>query len=105
MEELQNEVTLRNSDDETRGAEEKNSGPVSQQDMPPLWGSGWRPEAPLEFSSALPQETARSELMRFLVERHDGHVEYAHECWNSLNPPERFNGKVFTNLRIILRLI
>ena len=33
--------------------------------------------------------------MRFLVERHDGHVESALECWNSLNPPERFNGNSF----------
>ena len=40
-------------------------------------------------------KTARSELMRFLVERHDGHIESAFECWNSLNPPERFDGTSF----------
>ena len=95
MEELQSEANLRNSDETEVGSGEKNSGPVNQQDLPPLWGGGWRPKAPLDFPSTLPQETARSELMRFLVERHDGHVESAFECWNSLNPPERFNGKSF----------
>ena len=74
MEELQSEADLRNFDEAEEGLEEKNFGPISQQDLPPLWGAGWRPKAPLDFSSTLPQETARSELMRFLVERHDGHV-------------------------------
>ena len=95
MEELQSEANLRNSDETEVGSGEKNSGPVNQQDLPPLWGGGWRPKAPLDFPSTLPQETARSELMRFLGERHDGHVESAFECWISLNPPERFNGKSF----------
>ena len=95
MEELQSEADLRNSDEAGVGSEEKKSGHISQQDLPPLWGAGWRPKVPLDFSSTLPQETARSELMRFLVERHDGHVESAFECWNSLNPPERFNGNSF----------
>ena len=95
MEELQSEAGLRNSDESGIGSEGKIPGPVSQQDLPPLWGAGWRPKAPLDFSTTLPQETARSELMRFLIERHDGHVESAFECWNSLKPPERFNGNSF----------
>ena len=95
MQELQDEADLRNSDGVELDSEGKSTGPVSQQDLPPLWGGGWRPKRPLEFSSPLPQETARSELMRFLVERHDGHIESAFECWNSLNPPERFNGTSF----------
>ncbi len=95
MEELQSEAELRNSDEAEVVSEEKNPSHISQQDLPPLWGAGWRPKAPLDFSSTLPQETARSELMRFLVERHDGHVESGFECWNSLNPPERFNGNSF----------
>ncbi len=95
MEELQSEAELRNFDEAEVVSEEKNPSHISQQDLPPLWGAGWRPKAPLDFSSTLPQETARSELMRFLVERHDGHVESGFECWNSLNPPERFNGNSF----------
>ena len=95
MQELQDEADLRNSDGVELNSEGKSTGPVSQQDLPPLWGGGWRPKRPLEFSSPLPQETARSELMRFLVERHDGHIESAFECWNSLNPPERFDGTSF----------
>ena len=95
IQELQDEADLRNSDEVELALEDKSGGPVSQQDLPPLWGGGWRPKRPLEFSSPLPQETARSELMRFLVERHDGHIESAFECWNSLNPPERFNGTSF----------
>ena len=50
MEELQSEANLRNSDETEVGSEEKNSGPVNQQDLPPLWGGGWRPKTPLDLS-------------------------------------------------------
>ena len=43
MEELQSEADLRNSDEAEEGSEEKNSGLISQQDLPPLWGAGWIP--------------------------------------------------------------
>ena len=95
MDELQEEANLRDSGEAEQSSEEEGAGPANQQDYPPLWGAGWRPNEPLKFSSSLPQETARSELMRFLIERHDGYVEAAFESWNSLNPPDRFNGNSF----------
>ena len=54
MEELQSEADLRNSDELGVGSEEKKSGHISQQDLPPLWGAGWRPKVSLDFPSTLP---------------------------------------------------
>ena len=95
LEELQQEVSLRDSGETIADSRTERAGPSNQQDLPPLWGAGWSPRQALEFAAPLPNDTARSEMMRFLIERYDGHVESAFECWNSLNPPERFNGPSF----------
>ena len=44
MQELQDEADLRNSDEDELNSADNSLGPVSQQDLPPLWGGGWRPK-------------------------------------------------------------
>ena len=51
MQELQDEADLRNSDGVEIDSEGKSTGPVSQQDLPPLLG--WRVEAEATFGVLL----------------------------------------------------
>ena len=77
LEELQQEVSLRDSGETIADSRTERAGPSNQQDLPPLWGAGWSPRQALEFAAPQPNDTARSDMMRFLIERYDGHGESA----------------------------
>jgi len=99
MSDLEQEASLRNQEEagraarETSGRESKEF--TSQSDLPPLWGSGWQPRMALSFSKKLSSESARHELLRFLAERHEGFIEAAASCWDSLAAPPHFDGDSF----------
>ena len=68
---------------------------ASQSDLPVIWGAGWEPASAVEFPRPLRSSEVRSELLRFLAERHDGHLIAAASCWDGMNVPGSFDGKSF----------
>ncbi len=54
---------------------------MAQGDLPPIRGASWRPESTLTFVAPLPAAAARSELLRFIGERHPGHLLLVAEAW------------------------
>ena len=49
---------------------------MTQGQMPPIRGKNWSPDGALEFVNSLPADAAKSELLRFAAERHDGHLHW-----------------------------
>ena len=47
-------------------------------------GCDWRPEKALTFTNPLSVEDARFEVLRFVAERHDGHLEKVATTWDQL---------------------
>ncbi|PXF24832.1 MAG: hypothetical protein CXX70_10130 [Methanobacteriota archaeon] len=70
-------------------------GTVSQSELPTIWGAGWEPSSALEFPTPLNSSWARDELLRFVAERHDGHLDTAASCWDEMGAPESFGGVSF----------
>ena len=68
-----------------------------QGTLPPIWGADWKPTLPLEFSNLDP-DFARIEFLRFIAEKHDGHLRLAAHLWNETAadfPPEIWDGGEF----------
>ena len=97
MEALENEVKLRDQDEqesfEDIGIDVPK--PLIQADLPPLWGSDWKPNDALVFPTDLSEQNAKQEFIRFVAERHDGYIQLVSETWSSLNPPTKFSGIEF----------
>ena len=55
---------------------------MSQDALPPIWGADWRPRAHLDFVEDISPAQARMELLRFIAERHDGHLRLAGWLWD-----------------------
>jgi len=55
---------------------------LSQGNLPEIRGLDWNPEQPLNFVRPIPQEAARAEILRFVSERHDGHLQLVAAVWN-----------------------
>ena len=72
---------------------------VSQSDLPVIWGAGWEPAGAVDFSLPLQSSAARAELLRFLAERHDGHLVAAASCWDGMSVPKSFDGRSFHDLK------
>nr|MCS5529379.1 hypothetical protein [Candidatus Poseidoniales archaeon] len=68
---------------------------ASQSDLPVIWGAGWEPAGAVDFSIPLQSSAARAELLRFLAERHDGHLVAAASCWDGMSVPNSFDGRSF----------
>ncbi|RAH15944.1 MAG: hypothetical protein CMB56_001795 [Methanobacteriota archaeon] len=63
--------------------------------LPNLWGEGWIPQKPLDLKIKINPEIAKTEFLRFLVERHEGHLQIALSSWEKIiskNKTESFNG-------------
>ena len=45
-----------------------------QAELPMLWGAEWKPRAHLDLASEIHPAAVRAELLRFVAERHDGHL-------------------------------
>jgi len=66
---------------------------MSQGQMPPIRGKDWRPQSSLEFTNPLPADAAKSELLRFAAERHDGHLQLISAVWDFVHRGEQsFDG-------------
>lgn len=63
--------------------------------LPKIWGSGWKPESPLEFPQRVSSGHVRDELLGFIAERHDGHLGMVSDCWNNLKMPNYLDGRSF----------
>lgn len=72
----------------------------SQSDLPTIWGIGWKPDANLEFPIPLDARTAKTGLIQFIAERHDGHLGTVAECWNESVEQKRFDGVEFNEFSI-----
>ena len=67
---------------------------MTQGQMPPIRGKNWRPDAALHFVNSLPADAAKSELLRFAAERHDGHLQLIAAVWDFVHRDEQsFDGE------------
>ena len=67
---------------------------MTQGQMPPIRGKNWRPDSPLGFLNSLPADAAKSELLRFAAERHDGHLQLVAAVWDFVHREEQsFDGE------------
>ena len=72
---------------------------MKQGDLPVIHGAKWRPEKPLEFTQQLPADAARQEVLRFVTQRHDGHLSLVATVWDHIieNEPKQFEGPSWHN--------
>ena len=68
-----------------------------QSDLPPIWGADWRPRVALEFSKPLSREVIRSEILRFVTERWEGHLNLVASVLESNLPTKTMDGDDFHN--------
>ena len=61
---------------------------MAQGQMPPIRGKNWNPSTPLVFINPLPAEAAKSEILRFAAERHDGHIQLISAVWEFVHRDE-----------------
>jgi 2-oxoisovalerate dehydrogenase E1 component len=47
---------------------------LTQSELPKIWGVDWKPLSHLDFSNDVIVSELRDELIRFIAERHDGHL-------------------------------
>ena len=47
---------------------------LTQSELPKIWGADWKPLSHLDFSSDIVISDLKDELVRFIAERHDGHL-------------------------------
>ena len=67
---------------------------MNQGQLSPIRGLNWRPEKHLQFVNSLPAEAAKSELLRFSAERHDGHLQLVGAVWDFVHREEQsFTGE------------
>ena len=72
-------------------------GVEGQSDLPPIWGADWRPGVALEFSKPLSREVIRSEILRFVTERWEGHLNLVASVLESNLPTKTMDGDDFHN--------
>ena len=71
---------------------------MAQGQMPPIHGKNWNPSTPLVFINPLPAEAAKSEILRFAAERHDGHIQLISAVWEFVHRNEQsFDGEQWHN--------
>ena len=68
---------------------------MSQGDLPVIFGADWAPAEPLGFSQPLHADAARREILRFVAQRHDGHLFLVANVWDVLieNETKQFEGQ------------
>ena len=47
---------------------------MTQSQLPHIWGADWKPRTHLDFDSEVEISDVKDELVRFIAERHDGHL-------------------------------
>ncbi|HJM67039.1 MAG TPA: hypothetical protein QF555_05790, partial [Candidatus Thalassarchaeaceae archaeon] len=69
---------------------------VMQGELIPIRGGEWRPRRHLDFHHPIDSEEVRQELLRFVAERHDGHLRLVEHLWSELYPQSiRLDGATF----------
>ena len=94
IEELEKECMRRDERIKDAGREgfEGVSDTPKQTDLPVIHARDWAPISELQFVHPLQSTRARSELLRFVAERHDGHLEIVATCWDEARLPSSFDG-------------
>ena len=95
LEELITEASRRNDKKIETNHITEESDKSLQTNLPIFWGKDWSPISPLIFSKALKSVEVRNELLRFIAERHDGHLNFISSLWDSQDIPLKFNGSSF----------
>ena len=100
IDELQEEVVRRDRGEDGRAERfdvdaSKQSAETTQADLPVIWGAGWQPEVPLSFTRSLDHRMVREQLLTFVAERHDGHLDVVAACWDAAGAPTTFDGVEF----------
>jgi len=73
--------------------------------LPNMWGEDWIPTEPLDLVMEINAKVAKIELLRFIVERHDGHLQLVSSAWEQISSKKKvntFNGKSWHNFSIEL---
>lgn len=67
---------------------------MGQADLPVIFGADWSPNEPLAFTQPLHADAARVEILRFVAQRHDGHLFLVANVWDVLieNEQQQFEG-------------
>ncbi len=47
---------------------------MTQSELPKIWGEDWKPRTHLDFTAEVKIDDLKTELIRFITERHDGHL-------------------------------
>lgn len=68
---------------------------MTQGELPDIFGADWRPEHALSFTQPLDLSTAKSEVLRFIGQRHDAHLFLVANVWDHLTADlnEPFDGE------------
>ena len=67
-----------------------------QGELAPIRGEEWRPRRHLDFNQSIDSMDVRNELLRFVAERHDGHLRLVEHLWAELHPEStKFDGATF----------
>ncbi|MBA45612.1 MAG: hypothetical protein CMB31_03385 [Euryarchaeota archaeon] len=69
---------------------------VMQGELTPIRGGEWRPRRHLDFYQSIDSEFVRRELLRFVAERHDGHLRLVDHIWSEIYPQStKLDGAIF----------
>ena len=52
--------------------------------LPNMWGESWKPLKPLSLVIKINAEIAKIELLRYTLERHNGHLKLVSSAWNQI---------------------
>ena len=52
--------------------------------LPNMWGEDWVPTEPLDLVIEINAKIAKIELLRFIIERHDGHLQLISSAWEQI---------------------
>ena len=67
-----------------------------QGDLNPVPGAEWRPRRHLDFSRSISSKNVRDDLLRFIAERHDGHLRLVAHLWDDSFPePLQWDGAAY----------
>ncbi len=67
-----------------------------QGELTPIRGGEWRPRRHLDFYQSIDSENVRKELLRFVAERHDGHLRLVDHIWSEIYPKStKLDGATF----------
>ncbi len=95
---LENEASRRNHAENGSQRETEGDSGIKQalaSELSKIWGAGWKPEDPLDFPVKIKSDLVRKEVIRFVAERHDGHLELVSECLDSQIRTKNMDGGDF----------